>query len=450
MPNQCQSKCFSLRHLRMVAGLVSVLSLGVSAVGQKSCPLTDSQSLKAVTAWAPIATFLTTQPRCVNCHGRVNPYIEGVGIDPDDPSKDPEVPVSQIEHGGGKQIHEKTGLMDQGCKKCHNGMAPKGQYVERGEKAPEWPEDGPLPNWTSAPAFLSFVDKDPATLCRQIKRATESADGFIGHLRNDNGRTNFAGTAYYGNRGLGEADLEGFQVKPAPPSITHKELMQLGQDWLNAMGGKFQGDESCGCELTHALWSGQIHYVDQTTGDAIQSDLLDYSNSQLTTVMVTVSNGAANWHGHYQSKSEREFRHKVAHSGGVVTIEKESNDGSEGSADGTLPASVEVQIDETHGTYSISAGALIGPHGESSWSENGKNKKLGEMHWTQCDRKGCTNRTDDIGMPGLGTTAPFHGKYKDPNHIQASFYDRQEHVGSSRKGVRVQLMTVDLWRSGTK
>ena len=449
MMNIRQGERFSVLPLKLIAALV--LPLTCAAAGQKSCPLTDSQSLKAVDAWAKIAVFLTTQPRCVNCHGKVNPYIDGVGIDPDDPFKDPEAPVSQIEHGGGKQKHENTGMMDQGCKKCHDGMAPNGKYVESGDKPTEWPEGSPLPNWTTAPTFLSFVDKDATTLCRQIKRATGSADSFMGHLKDDNGRTNFAGTAYYGNRGLGDADVEGFNVKLEPPSVTHKALIQLGQDWVNAMGGRFQGDEGCGCEITHALWSGQIHYVSQTTGDVIHSDLLDYTASQLETVTVTISNGVASWHGHLQSKSEREFRHKVAHQGGSVTIEKESNDGSDASADGTLPASVEVRIDDTQGAYSISAGALVGRDGQSAWYPNGKPKKFGEMHWSQCNKNGCTSRTQDLGMPGsIGLTGPLYGKLKDPNHIQASLYDRKEHVGGSGKGVWIQFTTVDLWRSGSK
>jgi hypothetical protein len=206
--------------VKLIAALLSLSTLAkIEAFGQKTaaCPLTDSQTQKSVAAWAKIANFLTTEPRCVNCHGKVNPYIDGVGVDPDDPFKDPEAPVSQIEHGGGKQNHEKTGLMDQGCKKCHDGMAPK--------------RDGsPSVNWTLAPGFLSFVDKDATTLCRQIKRATGTAEGFMGHLQDDNGRTNFAGTAFLGNRGLGEDSLEGFNVKIEKPSITHDALMRLGQD----------------------------------------------------------------------------------------------------------------------------------------------------------------------------------------------------------------------------
>src|SRR5436309_14049621 len=57
----------------------------VKAAGQKaSCPLTESQSQKAVAAFGKIADFVLNEPRCVNCHGGVNPYVKGTGLDPQD------------------------------------------------------------------------------------------------------------------------------------------------------------------------------------------------------------------------------------------------------------------------------------------------------------------------------------------------------------------------------
>jgi hypothetical protein len=206
------------------------------------CPLSDSQTQKSIEAFSKIADFLTHEPRCANCHGGVNPYIEGTGVDPEDPN--PGGPSSQFEHGGGKQPHEHnvgpdgTGQMDFGCKKCHNNMAPR--------------RDGsPSTNWTLAPSFLSFVDRDATALCKQMKRTQSNAEEFQGHLKDDNGGNNFAGTAYMGNRGLSDEDLEGFDVKIQPPSISHAALMDLGQRWIDAMGGEFKGDQGCGCEPEH-------------------------------------------------------------------------------------------------------------------------------------------------------------------------------------------------------
>ena len=165
--------------------LVSMLIVGLmmaavphAGFGQKGtvCPLTDSQTKKAIDAWGKIAAFITTEPRCVNCHGGVNPYIDGVGLDPDDPLKDPGAPVSFLEHGGGKQKHENTGLMDQGCKKCHDGMAKQGAWIDLGDKPVPWPEDSPLPNWTLASSFLAFVDKD----CDNALPSNQKSNGHSG------------------------------------------------------------------------------------------------------------------------------------------------------------------------------------------------------------------------------------------------------------------------------
>jgi hypothetical protein len=426
------------RVVRFIVATVFFVVAADQALGQEACSLTDAQTRKAIDVWAKIANFLTSEPRCVNCHGRVNPYIDGVGLDPEDPFKDAEAPVSQVEHGGGKQKHENTGLMDQGCKKCHDGMASK--------------RDGsPSVNWTLAPNFLSFVDKDATTLCRQIKRATHTADGFLGHLQDDEGRTNFAGTAFLGNRGLGEDSLEGFNLKVQVPSLTHEAVMKLGKDWVDAMGGRFQGDEGCGCEVRHSQWSGRIHYAAQSAGDDGHNDLQDWSARALTTVTVTVSNGVGTYHGHVENRSHAEDRQAVALGGGKVTFEKRGVDDVDGSGDGTFPAMVEVRIDEARGSYDIRVGEPSGPDGRplGAWAVDGKPKPIGKEHWRRCYRDDCKSGDRDISMPGLPPLEPLGGKLKDRNHIQASISLRNEHLGRAKNGTRIEMMTVDLWRSAS-
>ena len=38
-----------------------------------------TQTSKSIDAFAPIASFLTQERRCVNCHGDVNPFIKDTG-----------------------------------------------------------------------------------------------------------------------------------------------------------------------------------------------------------------------------------------------------------------------------------------------------------------------------------------------------------------------------------
>lgn len=215
----------------VAASLLALPAQGASA----SCPLTMEQQVKAIHAFKPIAAFVTREPRCFNCHGGVNPHIEGTGPDAEDPG----APESTTEHGGGRiprtrdRAADGTLLIEGSCAECHNDLAPR--------------RDGSRSVWMTAPGFLSFVNKDATTLCRQFKRSSHSAAEFIGHLRDDNGGNNFSGTAFRGDRGL-DKDLFA-DVVAAPPSLPHGAVMRLGQDWIDAMGGSFQGDEGCGCEV---------------------------------------------------------------------------------------------------------------------------------------------------------------------------------------------------------
>lgn len=187
--------------------------------------------LNAIRAFVPIHAFATKEARCVNCHGGVNPHIEGTGPDPRNPNEVPSI----VEHEGGVIAREEPSSLGQPvinsvqCMSCHDGM-----HARR---------NGMPSRWFTAPPFLSFIHKDATALCKQFKRSTGSAEHFIGHLEDDNGGNAFTKTAFLGNRGISG-------LAPKPPSISHPTLIRMGREWINAMGGQFKGDEGCGCELT--------------------------------------------------------------------------------------------------------------------------------------------------------------------------------------------------------
>lgn len=60
-----------------LAGVAALAALGapspLRADDRSSCPMPLDAQLKSIRAFAPIASFLTKEPRCVNCHGGVNP-----------------------------------------------------------------------------------------------------------------------------------------------------------------------------------------------------------------------------------------------------------------------------------------------------------------------------------------------------------------------------------------
>ena len=103
----------------------------------------------------------------------------------------------------------------------------------------------------TAPDFLAFVGKDAPTLCKQIRGILHNAKDFMGHIKDDNGGNNFAGTAFNGDRGLDRKMFSEKEVPTQKPHILKPAFMKLGQDWIDAMGGEFKGDQGCGCEPEH-------------------------------------------------------------------------------------------------------------------------------------------------------------------------------------------------------
>lgn len=189
-------------------------STSVSAV----CPLSDSQTENAIAAFAKMVPTFTKEPRCVNCHGGVDPFSESG------------------KHGGGQMDPDpdfKT------CDTCHSDMPAK--------------TGGSPSKWRLSLPEHRFLGKDAKTLCKQMRSVFVQGADFIGHLIDDNGNSKFTETAFLGNRGLndvGKALVDNYKDEP-PKNITHGGLVQLGLDWINAMGGEFEGDIGCGCEPQH-------------------------------------------------------------------------------------------------------------------------------------------------------------------------------------------------------
>jgi hypothetical protein len=410
-----------LRQLGVAIGLTCVASVAVSGQKAPPCPLTDAQTRKSIEAFAKIHAFVTGEPRCVNCHGGVNPYLAGTGLDPEDAS----APPSLSEHFVALDHKKSDGLVDQQCRECHNNMAKRA--------------DGSASLWMTAAPFHTFVDKDAVSLCRQFKRATGSAEKFLAHVKNDEGGNNFAGTAFNGNRGLDPKQFA--DVAAEPPSISHDAFMKLAQDWVAAMGGRFQGDEGCGCEPRHSRWSGQIHYMVQGGGEG-HGDLQTWSGYNVTQVTVTVTDGVGSYHGHHEEQNQLVSLHPVALGGGRGTLQFEYSTSSEGSADGTMPTTVDVDINEDRGVYSVALGRFDGKLPPKLPAA------VGKAIFVQCYRADCKTTEQDLGMPGLRAMSPMSGTLKERDRI-----DESQTVtyppSSFRDGPRTETMSVHLWRSSS-
>jgi hypothetical protein len=399
--------------------LVAALALP-EATAQKgpSCPLTDAQTRKSIDAFGKFAAFVTHEPRCVNCHGGVNPYMDGTGLDPENPAAAPSI----IEHAPGKQFHEKKGEIDIECtNQCHSAMAP----TTGGSKS----------RWFLAADFHSFVDKDATTLCKQIKQSTGSAKDFIGHLTDDNGKDNFVGTAFNGDRGLSADIRKEWKVVVQKPSFNGKELtkaefIKLGQDWIDAMGGSFKGDPGCGCELKHSKWSGRIQYVLDSRGDEGESSLQSWGGREFVKITIILNDGVGTAEGHAVKSGFAENRQAVAGGG----YKKDTSQRSEGKADGSSPATVDVRINETTKTYDVVLAYAPIPAGKESTEI--------------CIRESCNTKESAYPVT-INMVLAMSDKLTDPNHVSGSQRDIRTNTGRSRKGVYIRSLTWDLSRTGS-
>lgn len=210
-----------------LAGLAAALLITSPAVAQINpldkqstsknavCPLSDEQVQKSIDAFSRIVPTLTQEPRCVNCHGGVDPFAKPTnhGGDTVDPGTD--------------------------CSDCHSEMPAK--------------TNGTNSNWRLANPEHFFKGKDAKTLCKQMRDVFKQGADFVGHLINDNGNSKFTEVAFLGTRGLndrGQNLVDHYQPEP-PKQITQGGLINLANDWIRAMGGEFKGDTDCGCEPSH-------------------------------------------------------------------------------------------------------------------------------------------------------------------------------------------------------
>ncbi len=216
--------------------------------GDALCPLSDSQTEKSIESFANIFPVLTEEPRCANCHGAVNPFIDGVG-DPSDPA------AARVEHEGGRMDEATEASPGTDCSSCHSNMAAK--------------RDGSPSTWAVPPPELFFIGKDAPALCTQLHHELDDPGELVEHFRDDRGGDNFIGTAFRGMRGVGAEQFP--EIAPQPPRTIDREgLVALADDWLATTGGEFRGDATyaCGCKPLH--YAIRLSAVNEVSAGAVQ------------------------------------------------------------------------------------------------------------------------------------------------------------------------------------
>lgn len=199
-------------------GTISATTTGGPTVqGGESCPLPLGSQVKAVAAFAKMIPVFR-HPRCSNCHGGVDPFV------------DPKTG----KHGGGQQ--DTDAFEDGVCEDCHDQMS-------GGMKGAKW---------KMAPPPMFWVKKTDEELCMQVREMAPDAAKYVGHIRDDNGKEPFTLVAFKGMRGLSEGTksvLSGNEITKESPPGTLELMTQQAQDYVDAMGGSLVGSSECGCKL---------------------------------------------------------------------------------------------------------------------------------------------------------------------------------------------------------
>ncbi len=204
----------------LALGAIAVAARGESTVAGSgpSCPLTLPEQVKSVKAFAEMMPVFR-HPRCTNCHGGENPFVE------------PEIG------------NHRAGAMeppDEGCQECHDQL--KG-----------WTVPGP-------PMF--FAGRSDEAICMQVKEFAGTGPGFVEHIRHDHGGIQFIAVGFKGDRALDNQSLADHDVVIEKPPGTQEQLTQKARNWVKVMGGEFVGGPECGCvrgkiELTmKSEWTG--------------------------------------------------------------------------------------------------------------------------------------------------------------------------------------------------
>lgn len=235
--------------IRVLGAAVVFASLATFSVAAQAGQTNDDQSLALFSEMMPVFT----SPRCVNCHGGVNP-VTGANHEPG-----PVADSTRLSNGDMGFDEQRV------CQECHTaGTA----------------------SWRTAPGEMSFVGRDTLAMCKQIRRSTgqdgddPDAGFLVGHLTNDD----LIGVGFVGQGGIGE-DSPFATIEPDPPPMSRAEMIAAAQRWIG------EGHARCGANG----WNGVItstmtaqNHEDRQPGTLLQKD----SATELKVTMAVVDSTA--------------------------------------------------------------------------------------------------------------------------------------------------------------
>lgn len=175
-----------------------------------SCPLSLAEQVKSVKAFAEMMPVFR-HPRCTNCHGGTNPFVE-----------------EEVGNHRGGAMEPPPPFNSAQCQECHDQ----------------------LKGWDVPASPLFFAGRSDEAICMQVKAFAETGHGFVEHIRHDHGGIQFIAAGFKGDRALDKQSLADYDVVVERPPGTQEELTAKARIWvktIKATEGKFPGSPECGC-----------------------------------------------------------------------------------------------------------------------------------------------------------------------------------------------------------
>ncbi len=214
-----------------------------------SCRLTTSQKVRAVKAFKALSPIFH-DPRCVNCHGAVNPftvdgghpeYINMVKVaktflnQADSRSKqiDKEGPAATRESQGIREIAESPVEVSDNDLIRMKALKPMENKCL---------EECHVEDWVPMPmSHNRFVGRSWKQICMHLKESADTGtpEDFLRHMQKDKQVL----LGFKGQRGLQKP------AGAAPPAMSFETMARHANAWIEAMGRNMYPPAECGCEV---------------------------------------------------------------------------------------------------------------------------------------------------------------------------------------------------------
>jgi hypothetical protein len=276
MPWQQAEKMFGMFRpiLTMTVVAVTAILIFVIAVpppradsgGEAICPLSKKQAENASQAFKALLPIFR-EPRCVNCHGAVNPFAKdtthgGGYIDIRQEAKDflknhPDLREYMEKEHPGPQAEKELAQKEQ--ERMEN-LANSAEEVSNSDTARKKGfflvevvcQVCHIRGWILPLSENFFTGRSDEWFCPHMKESLGSAKAFLAHAEKDE----LIQEGFKGTRGLNEdfgipkyIEVRKQPYKPEQPtSMRYATFKQRAKDWIDAMGGKFREPKECGCD----------------------------------------------------------------------------------------------------------------------------------------------------------------------------------------------------------